>query len=113
MKGGVLASLYLIVVLRLVELRMLQLRRSVTLSTDCCEQSQSPVAITQKFLGCLGRPDYSLISQRYQCELDALRWDSSSSKQAIDKIVQSCQEAMEGKGVCINLPNSSPHNLDS
>jgi len=53
------------------------------------------------------------ISQRYQRELDVLRRDSSSSEQAIDEIVQSCQEAMEGKGVCINLPNSLPHNLDS
>jgi hypothetical protein len=52
------------------------------------------------------------VSQRYQRELNALRRDSSSSEQSIDEIVQSCQEAMEGKGVSTNLPNSSPHNLD-
>ena len=51
-------------------------------------------------------------SQRYQRELNALRQDSSPSEQAIDEIVHSCQKAMEGKGVYINLPSSLPHNLD-
>jgi hypothetical protein len=49
--------------------------------------------------------------QRYQRELNALRRDSSP-EQAIDEIVRSCQKAMEGKGVYINLPSSPPPNLD-
>ena len=52
-------------------------------------------------------------SQRYQREFDVLRRDSSPSEQAIDEIVQSCQKAMEGVGVYINLPSNPPHILDS
>lgn len=52
------------------------------------------------------------VSQRYQRELNALRRDGSPSEQAIDEIVQSCQKALEGKGVCINLLDSSHHNWD-
>jgi hypothetical protein len=53
------------------------------------------------------------VSQRYQRELNALRRNGSPSEQAIDEIVQSCQKALEGVGVCINLLDSSHHNRNS